>query len=148
MNAMTTIRRRDWLRATPLTIGGIVARLRPVRAAGGIVITTVVKIGGVNWFDRMAEGVKKFGTENSDTTVEPIGPPSADAALQVQMLENLIAKHVQAVCVAPNSSENLEPVLKRARARKIVVIDHEASNLKNVDYDVEAFDNAVYAEHL
>ena len=33
-----------------------------------------------------------------------------------------------------------------ARDRGIVVISHEGSDLKNVDYDIEAFDNKAYGE--
>lgn len=111
-------------------------------------ITTVVKITGINWFNRMEEGIKKFGAENAGVEVNQIGPPTADSALQVQMVENLIAKKVSAICVVPNSPETLEPVLKRAMSKGIVVVGHEGSNLKNVDYDVEAFDNKSYGEHL
>jgi simple sugar transport system substrate-binding protein len=32
--------------------------------------------------------------------------------------------------------------------QKIVVISHEASNQQNVNYDIEAFDNAAYGRHL
>jgi simple sugar transport system substrate-binding protein len=38
--------------------------------------------------------------------------------------------------------------LKKAMERKIVVITHEASDIQNADYDVEAFDNKSYGEHL
>jgi simple sugar transport system substrate-binding protein len=39
-------------------------------------------------------------------------------------------------------------VLRRVRKQGIVVITHEASNQRNVDYDLEAFDNAAYGIHL
>jgi simple sugar transport system substrate-binding protein len=102
----------------------------------------------VQWFNRMDEGVKKFGADNHDVSVQEIGPPQADAALQVQEIQDLIAKRVNAICVVPNSPETLEPVLRRAMERKIAVIGHEGSQLQNVDYDLEAFDNAAYGAHL
>jgi simple sugar transport system substrate-binding protein len=116
-------------------------------AAGPYTIVTVVKLIGVNWFSRMAEGTKKFGSETG-TNTSLIGPPTADAALQVQEIEDLIAKKVNAITIVPNSPEALEPVLKKAMSRKIVVIGHEGASLQNVDYDIEAFDNAAYGEHL
>ena len=49
---------------------------------------------------------------------------------------------------APFSVEAVEPVLKKARDRGIVVVSHEASNITNVDYDIEAFDNLAYRVDL
>jgi simple sugar transport system substrate-binding protein len=39
-------------------------------------------------------------------------------------------------------------VLRKARKQGIVVITNEGSGLRNIDYDIEAFDNAVYGAHL
>ncbi|MEH7886653.1 autoinducer 2 ABC transporter substrate-binding protein [Bacillus sp. JJ1609] len=110
-------------------------------------IATVVKLSNSAWFERMENGVKKFADETGVDAYQ-IGPQKADAALQVQMIEDLIAQNVDAIVVVPFSPEALEPVLKKARDKGIVVISHEASNLENVDYDIEAFDNAGYGEHL
>ncbi len=46
------------------------------------------------------------------------------------------------------SPEALEPVLKKAMDQGIIVIAHEATNQQNVNYDIEAFDNAGYGAHL
>ena len=110
-------------------------------------IVTVVKLEGIAWFNRMAEGVAGF-KEASGHNATTIGPVSADAALQVQMIEDLIARGVDAITVVPNSPEALEPVLKKALDAGIKVIGHEASSLKNVTSDIEAFDNGAYGEHL
>ncbi|NPV51992.1 MAG: autoinducer 2 ABC transporter substrate-binding protein [Firmicutes bacterium] len=110
-------------------------------------IATVVKLSGVQWFDRMEMGVKRFAKDTGHRAFQ-VGPQKADAALQVQVIEDLIAQRVDAICVVPVSTEALEPVLKKARENGIVVISHEASDLKNIDYDIEAFDNAAYGAHL
>ena len=110
-------------------------------------IATVVKLDGIAWFDRMREGVKKFGADTGNETFL-LGPQKADAALQVQIIEDLIAQKVDAICVVPFSPEALEPVLKKAMEKGIVVISHEATNQKNVNYDIEAFDNAAYGAHI
>lgn len=110
-------------------------------------IATVVKVDGIAWFDRMREGVDQFkGDTGHDTYM--VGPSQADAAAQVQMIENLIAQGVDAICVVPFSVEAVEPVLKKARDRGIVVITHEASNIQNADFDIEAFDNKAYGANL
>ncbi|AXC48996.1 autoinducer 2 ABC transporter substrate-binding protein [Paracoccus suum] len=110
-------------------------------------IATVVKVDGIAWFDRMREGVDQFKADTGNDTWM-VGPSQADAAAQVQMIENLIAQGVDAICVVPFSVEAVEPVLKKARDRGIVVITHEASNIQNADYDIEAFDNKAYGANL
>lgn len=110
-------------------------------------IATVVKVDGIAWFDRMRGGVKQFGADTGHDTWM-VGPSQADAAQQVQIVENLIAQGVDAICIVPFSVEAVEPVLKKARDRGIVVIAHEASNLKNADFILEAFDNRAYGAEL
>jgi simple sugar transport system substrate-binding protein len=106
-----------------------------------------VKVDGIAWFDRMRDGVKQFKADTRQDTWE-VGPSQADAAAQVEIIENFIAQGVDAICVVPFSVEAVEPVLKKARDRGIVVISHEASNIQNVDYDIEAFDNKAYGAKL
>lgn len=106
-------------------------------------IATVVKLDGIAWFDRMKEGVKRFAQDTGHRCLQ-LGPSQADAALQVQIIEDLIAQGVNAICVVPFSVEAVEPVLKKARDHGIVVVCHEASNQVNADAIIEAFDNAAY----
>jgi simple sugar transport system substrate-binding protein len=110
-------------------------------------IATVVKVDGIAWFDRMREGVGQFGKDTGHDTWM-LGPSQADAAAQVQIVESLIAQGVDAICIVPFSVEAVEPVLKKAREHGIVVIAHEASNIENVDYELEAFDNKAYGAKL
>jgi simple sugar transport system substrate-binding protein len=110
-------------------------------------IATVVKVDGIAWFDRMRDGVKQFGADTGHDTWM-VGPSQADAAAQVQIVENLIAQGVDAICIVPFSVEAVEPVLQKARDRGIVVIAHEASNIKNADVVIEAFDNLAYGANL
>lgn len=125
----------------------LVALFVTMAAAQERVIATVVKLSGVNWFQRMEEGVVRYAADNGVNAFQQ-GPSKADAALQVQIVEDLIAQGVDALCVVPFSAEALEPVLKKARDQKIVVVTHEASAQQNVDYDIEAFDNASYGVHF
>ena len=110
-------------------------------------IATVVKIDGIPWFDRMRQGVTEYGEKTGHETIF-MGPAQADAAQQVQIIENLIAQQVDAICVVPFSPEALEPVLKRARDAGIVVVVHEASDQKNADAIIEAFENKAYGAQM
>ena len=71
-------------------------------------IATVVKVDGIAWFDRMRDGVKQFGEETGHDTWM-LGPSQADAAAQVQIVENLIAQGVDAIAIVPFSVEAVEP---------------------------------------
>ncbi len=160
-----TLTRRGFVAATAITaIGGDLAATSAFAATPAVdaskvptsisakatkkySIATVVKVDGIAWFDRMRVGVKQFGADQGHDTWM-VGPSQADAAAQVQLVENLIAQGVDAICIVPFSAEAVEPVLGKARGRGIVVISHEASNLKHTDYDVEAFDNHAYGAKL
>lgn len=96
----------------------------------------VVKIGGIPWFNAMEMGIKAEG-EKLGVDAMMIGPTSADPALQVRAIEDLIAKGVDIIGVVPNDEKALEPVLEKARAAGIKVIAHEGPGLVNVDWDFE-----------
>jgi simple sugar transport system substrate-binding protein len=108
---------------------------------------TVVKIAGINWFNRMEEGVQKFG-EETGVRASLVGPDQADAALQIPMIEDLIAQGVDALCVVPMDPDALNPVLQKAMDAGITVVTHEASSQQSMHYDIEAFDNIGYGAHL
>jgi len=110
-------------------------------------ITTIVKISGIQWFNRMEEGVKKFAADTGNNAVQT-GPSKADAQLQVQLVEDTIARGVDAINIVPFSVEAVEPVLKKAMDQGIIVISHEAASIKNANYDIEAFKNNEYGEHF
>ncbi len=100
------------------------------------VIGVVVKIGGIPWFNAMNEGIKKQAAKlGADAFM--VGPTSADPALQVRAIEDLIAQKVDVIGVVPNDAEVLEPVLERAQKAGIKVITHESPKQKNTDYDFE-----------
>ena len=96
----------------------------------------VVKIGGIPWFNAMERGIEERG-EELGIDAFMIGPTSADPALQVRAIEDLIAQGVDVIGVVPNDAEVLEPVLAKAREAGITVITHESPGQQNVDYNFE-----------
>nr|WP_245418037.1 substrate-binding domain-containing protein [Cohaesibacter celericrescens] len=113
-------------------------------AQEGKSITTVVKISGIPWFDRMHTGVKKFAEANPDMDIKQVGPATADSAQQLQIIQDLIAKGTDALAIVPMDPAIIEGLLKRAMDRGTIVVTHEADNQKNTMVDVEAFDNSAY----
>lgn len=133
--------------AAPAPAAGEVATEAAAPAASDLTFTTVVKIAGINWFNRMEEGVKKFGAETG-VNASLVGPAEADAAQQIPIIEDLIAQGVDALCVIPMDPTQLDPVLKKAMDAGITVITHEASNQVNMHWDIEAFDNMAFGAGL
>ncbi len=109
-------------------------------------IATVVKITGIPWFNRMEEGVKRAADELGVNAYQ-VGPADADPAQQVRMVEDLISKGVDAICVTPNDAKALEPVFNRARKEGIIIITHESPDQKGKDYDLELIDNENFGRH-
>ncbi|MFV0493389.1 MAG: substrate-binding domain-containing protein [Pseudorhodobacter sp.] len=105
-------------------------------AQGKTTIGVVVKIGGIPWFNAMEAGIKEKA-EELGVEAFMIGPTSADPALQVRAIEDLIAQGVDVIGVVPNDAAVLEPVLARAMEQGIKVITHESPDQQNVDWDFE-----------
>lgn len=99
------------------------------------------------WFVRMEVGVKQFAQDTGLNAFQK-GPARTDAAMQAQVIEDLIAQGVDAICVVPVDPAALEPVLGKALSRGIVVVTHEASFQENTMYDIEAFNNADYGAFI
>ncbi|GAB1484857.1 autoinducer 2 ABC transporter substrate-binding protein [Treponema sp.] len=99
------------------------------------------------WFVRMEVGVKQFAKDTGINAFQK-GPAKTDAAMQAQVIEDLIAQGVDALCVVPVDPAALEPVLGKALQKGIVVVTHEASFQENTMYDIEAFNNADYGAFI
>ena len=91
----------------------------------------------------MKEGVQEFNDEHSDeVNAYQHSPEGADAAKQAAMVEDYIAKGVDAICIVPNDPESLIPVVTKAREAGIVVVIHEGAALAGTaNYDLEVIDN-------
>lgn len=133
--------------ACTVAVGALCAA-QSLSAADTPSIVTVVKVTGENWFTRMEQGVVAYGKDNPGVTTSEIGPAKADAAQQGHLIEDLVAKNVNAIAVVPMDPSAIEGVLKRALDRNIKVISHEGSSLKNTLVDMEAFDNTAFGAHF
>ncbi|WP_219837069.1 autoinducer 2 ABC transporter substrate-binding protein [Paenibacillus sp. R14(2021)] len=116
--------------------------------SGKIKIAVVPKLVGIPYFNASENGAKKAG---EDLGVEVIytGPTQADAAQQVKVIEDLISKKVDVIAVAPNDPAALSPVLKKAKAQGIKVMDWDTkADQSIVDLSVQQIDNEVYGRHM
>ena len=118
-----------------------------IESSADRIFVTVPKAIGYDWFNRMEEGVKRFGKDTGIKAYQQ-GPSQFDAALQVQVIEDLIAQGVDVLNIVPFQPETLVPVLEKAKKQGIVIITHEAPYLEVANYDIEPFNNKEYGEHL
>jgi len=104
-------------------------------------IVLVAKTEGFAWFDATRSGIEAFGKDNGVNTYQ-IAPENGDVAAQVQLCEELIAQKVDAICIIPNDTKSMIPVIEKARAAGITVVTHEAPDIAEyVDFDMESFAN-------
>ena len=127
-------------------VGGVFAGGQKEAESDVFEIATVVKITGIPWFNRMEVGVDK-AAEELGVNAYQVGPADADPAQQVRIVEDLISKGVDAICVTPNDATALEPVFNRAREAGIIIITHESPDQKGKDYDIELIDNEAFGRH-
>lgn len=130
-----------------LMVPGLFAGGQQEAADGELEIATVVKITGIPWFNRLEEGVKQANDELGVKAYQ-IGPSDADPAQQVKMVEDLINKGVDAICITPNDAKALEPAFQKAADKGIAIITHESPDQKGKDYDVELIDNVKFGQHF
>jgi simple sugar transport system substrate-binding protein len=115
----------------------------PADASGDWKIAVVPKMTSIAWFERMENGVKMYNEHYSD---DVFYGGSVEGADQAAYVESLLAEDWDAICVTPFDTQAMEPVLEKARDKGIIVVTHEAANMENIDYDVEALDNIFVGE--
>lgn len=117
-------------------------------ADGDYTIALVPKLVGIPYFEVAADGAKQAG---EDLGVEVIytGPTEADAAKQVNTIQDLISKGVDAIAVAPNDAQALTPILKEAQEKGILVLSWDTAAEEGAsEYFVNQLDGEVYGSHL
>lgn len=119
----------------------------PAQSSKPYEIVFVPKLTGIPWFSVMETGIKEAGKELGVNAYMSGGPAQADPAQQVKVIEDLVAKGVDAILVTPNDAKALEPVFAKARAKGIKIITHESLNQEGNDYDLEMIDNKALGEH-
>jgi len=109
----------------------------------------VVLIGKLEhpMFDNTFIGMERAAKDLGGMKVSMVNPAEADAAQQVALVEDQIAKGVDAILVVPNDPGALEPAFKKANDAGIITFTHESVLSKNITFDIEAFDNATFGRH-
>ena len=69
--------------------------------ADGYEIVVVPKDASNPWFVRMETGVNEYAEAHPEDTIYQKGTPEIDATLQYQLVMDLVAQGVDAICVVP-----------------------------------------------
>ena len=117
-------------------------------AATTYVVANTPKCVGIAWWDRMEVGNQKWAAATGNEVTQTGGDAGADASAQLQYIEDAISDGVDIITVIPNDPSACETTCKKAMDAGIVVISHEAQTMKNVNYDIEAFNNEEYGAHM
>lgn len=110
------------------------------KAAENLVVATVVKAIGSNWFDSMDWEGTKWAEENQ-AKHHYIGPTSMDSAAQLQCISDAIALRPDILTVVPIAADACDALLKQAQEQGTMVVTHEGTGLANNNYNVDAFSN-------
>jgi ribose transport system substrate-binding protein len=96
-------------------------------AAAGKKVDVIIKASDSSFWQTMLAGARKAG-QDYGLKVGLFGPTSeTDVNQQVQLVENSISRGVDAIVLAPNSSDALNSAIKRARDADIRVIVADTS---------------------
>lgn len=112
---------------------------------GELVVATVPKSIGSNWFDSCDWQGQEWAEKNN-AKHHYIGPTSMDSAAQLQCLSDAIALQPDVLTVIPIAADAVDELLKQAKDMGTKVVTHEGSSLQNIDYNVDAFDNTKFGE--
>ena len=83
-------------------------------------IAFIPKLVGIPYFNAMEKGGNQAAKDLGVTFVYT-GPTTADSAAQIQIVDNLITKGVDAISVAPDDPAAISPILKKALDKGIKV---------------------------
>jgi len=139
------INRRQALQAMAAATATCAVGTRALAQTSERSMVTVAKIIGVPWFNLLSAGITAGGKAfNINTTM--IGPAHPDPAVQVGLVQDLIARKVNAIGLVPLDVKVLGPVLKQAQDAGIIIITQEGPDQENRTWDVEMVSTKAYGE--
>jgi rhamnose transport system substrate-binding protein len=122
--------RRNFLKTTAAVMGAAAA---PAGFAARAHATDTIRVGlvakslGNGFFVAVDKGAQEAAKAIGNVQVIFTGPTSTTAEGQIEVIQALIAQHVDAIAISANDPDALVPVCKRALARGIKVISYDSA---------------------
>lgn len=110
-------------------------------------ILYIPKLADVPWFDVVKSGLEQCAKDYGFRATV-VAPPSADSALQSQIILDNFNKGIDAIAVCPIDSSILDPVLAKANQAGVMTFSNEGYTLKNITFDIEAMSNKAFGEAM
>ncbi len=114
------------------------------RTSDTIRIGMIPKVSGISYFDQCAEGAKEVADQYGMELIYR-GPSSADAASQVNIVQDMIYDGVDVIAIAPVDPDAVKVVLEEAREQGIIVVTFDADSVRD---SRDVFVNQVSAKDL
>jgi ribose transport system substrate-binding protein len=105
--------------------------------AEGTELTVALVPKGVHpFFEDCRIGGEQAANELGDVDFQWVVPSAFDAAIQVQMIEDLVRAGVNAISISPNEATSVEPVIADAMSKGILVttFDSDSPNSERLIY--------------
>lgn len=116
--------------------------------ADDMTVVVMPKLVGIPYFNASEVGALAAGEELGINVIYT-GPTTGDAALQVQMIEDLLIDGIDALAIAPNDPDSVSPALQKCIADGVLVMDWDTTaNADDVTYSIQQIDNKVLGEML
>ncbi|MDO4547403.1 MAG: autoinducer 2 ABC transporter substrate-binding protein [Clostridia bacterium] len=111
-------------------------------------IVVMPKLVGIPYFNASEVGAIAAGEELGIDVVYT-GPTEGDAALQVQMIEDLLIRGIDCLAIAPNDPDAVSPVLQRCNEEGVLVVDWDTTaNGDDVKYSIHQIDDQYFGEFI
>ena len=115
---------------------------------GNLTIAMIPKLVGIPYFDQCAKGAEA-AAEGHGMTLIYKGPTTADAASQVNIIQDMIYKNVDVIAIAPIDPEAVRPMLNQARSKGIIVVTYDAdAAVESRDVFVNQVSALQLSEHM
>lgn len=98
--------------------------------AADLRVAMVVKNLGNGFFDAARDGGREAAKEIGNIELIYTGPTTPTAEGQIDIINSLIAQHVDAIVISANDSDALVPICKRATSRGITVLSFDSGVAK------------------
>ncbi len=118
------MKRRTFAAGAALSAAGLMPRTG--RGAARTRIAIVAKSLGNGFFNAVHLGANQAASERGGITVIFTGPTDTAAEAQIDVIDSLIAQHVDAIAISANDPDALVPSCKRAMQRGIKVMSYDS----------------------
>jgi rhamnose transport system substrate-binding protein len=116
--------------AIVLALAGACSRSSDSNSTKRLRIGLVAKSLGNGFFEAVRKGGDQAASELGNVDVIFTGPTTTSAEGQIEVINSLIAQHVDAIAVSANDPDALVPTLKKAMQRGIKVLSYDSGVAK------------------